>query len=38
VKKLEEDRPLYNDINTLTRVARSGEVLSAVEKVVGALR
>jgi histidine ammonia-lyase len=38
VAKLEEDRPLYNDINTLTKVARSGDVLSAVEKVVGPLR
>jgi histidine ammonia-lyase len=38
VKKLEEDRPLYNDINTLTKVARSGEILDAVEKVVGALK
>jgi histidine ammonia-lyase len=38
VAKLEEDRPLYNDINTLTKVARSGEVLGAVEKVVGPLR
>jgi histidine ammonia-lyase len=38
VKKLEEDRPLYNDINTLTTVARSGEILNAVEKVVGALK
>jgi len=38
VKKLEEDRPLYDDINTLTKVARSGEVLGAVEKIVGPLR
>jgi histidine ammonia-lyase len=38
VKKLEEDRPLYDDINNLTKAARSGEVLGAVEKVVGALR
>jgi histidine ammonia-lyase len=38
VPTLVEDRPLYNDINTLTKVARSGEILSAVEKVVGALR
>ncbi len=38
VKKLEEDRPLYDDINNLTKVARSGEVLGAVEGVVGALR
>jgi histidine ammonia-lyase len=38
VKKLEEDRPIYGDINNLTRVVRSGELLAAVEKVVGALR
>ncbi len=38
VKRLEEDRPLYDDINALTRVARSGEVLGAVEKAVGALK
>ncbi len=38
VKKLEEDRPLYDDINTLTKVARSGELLDAVEKAVGALK
>ena len=38
VKQLEEDRPLYNDINTLSKVARSGEILEAVEKVVGPLK
>jgi len=38
VRKLEEDRPIYDDINSLTEVARSGEVLAAVEKVVGPLR
>ena len=38
VKKLEEDRPIYNDINNMTKAARSGEVLGAVEKAVGALR
>ena len=37
VKKLEEDRPLFQDINTLTRVAKDGKVLEAVEKVVGKL-
>ena len=37
VKKLEEDRPMYDDINRLTQVLRSDEVLSAVEKVVGKL-
>ena len=38
VKKLEEDRPLYNDINNLTKAAKSGEILEAVEKVVGKLK
>ncbi|MGD0250699.1 MAG: histidine ammonia-lyase [Thermoplasmata archaeon] len=38
VKTLEEDRPLYDDINRMTQAARSGEVLRAVEKVVGSLR
>jgi histidine ammonia-lyase len=37
VPKLEEDRPLYNDINNLTKVLRSGELLNAVEEVVGKL-
>ncbi len=38
VKKLEEDRPLYDDITNLTRVARSGAVLAAAERVVGPLK
>jgi histidine ammonia-lyase len=38
VKKLEEDRPLFNDINNLTKVVRDNEVLDAVEKVVGKLK
>ena len=38
VAKLEEDRPLFSDINGLTQVLRSGEVLAAVEKVVGPLK
>lgn len=38
VTKLEDDRPLYNDINNLTKVAKSGEILDAVEKVVGKLK
>jgi len=37
VKKLEEDRALYDDINTLTRVVREGQVLAAAQKVVGKL-
>jgi histidine ammonia-lyase len=38
VKRLDEDRPVYTDINNLTKAARSGEVLDAVERVVGALK
>ena len=38
VKKLEEDRPLYDDINNLTAVVKSGEFLDEVEKAIGALR
>ena len=38
VKTLQEDRPLYDDINNMTKAARSGDVLGAVEKVVGALK
>lgn len=37
VKKLEDDRALYDDINTLTRVAKSGDILAAAEKVAGKL-
>lgn len=37
VAKLEEDRPLYDDINTLTRIARDGSILDAVEQVTGQL-
>lgn len=35
---LEEDRPLFDDINTLKAVVESGEILEAVEKVVGPLK
>ncbi len=38
VKKLEEDRPIYDDITGLTKVARAGEILQAAEKVVGPLK
>ncbi|MGB7294044.1 MAG: histidine ammonia-lyase [Candidatus Aminicenantales bacterium] len=38
VAHLEEDRPLYNDINTLKDVVKRGEVLEAVEKAVGELK
>ena len=37
VSHLEEDRPLYNDINTLKDVVEQGEVLDAVERAVGEL-
>lgn len=35
---LDEDRPLYDDINKLKEVVQSGEILEAVEKVVGPLK
>ena len=38
VKKLEEDRALHDDINTLTRVAQEGKILEAVEAVTGKLK
>jgi len=38
VAHLEEDRPLYDDINKLKEVVQSGEILEAVEKVVGTLK
>ncbi len=34
---LEEDRPLYDDINRLKEVVQSGEILDAVEGAVGQL-
>jgi histidine ammonia-lyase len=34
---MEEDRPLYDDINRLAAVVESGEILEAVEKAVGPL-
>ena len=37
VARLEEDRPLYNDINRLKEVVESGEILDAVETAVGTL-
>jgi len=37
VRKLEEDRPLHEDINCLARVAKAGEILEAAEKAVGKL-
>jgi histidine ammonia-lyase len=37
VDHLEEDRPIYDDINTLKEVVASGEILEAVEKAAGEL-
>lgn len=37
VNKLEEDRPLHQDINTLARIAKEGGILEAAESVVGRL-
>lgn len=37
VKKLDEDRPLHQDINTLAKVAKEGTILRAAEQVVGDL-
>jgi histidine ammonia-lyase len=38
VRKLEEDRPIHEDINTLARIAKEGKILEAAEGVVGALK
>lgn len=37
VRKLDEDRPLYDDINRLTRAAKEGHILAAAESIVGKL-
>ncbi len=37
VKKLEEDRPLHEDINTLAKVAKDGLILKAAEELAGTL-
>jgi histidine ammonia-lyase len=37
VPRLEEDRPVQYDINSLAEVIRSGELLDAVEREVGPL-
>ena len=37
VKRLDEDRPLFDDINTLTRMAKDGKILEAAEKAVSRL-
>jgi histidine ammonia-lyase len=38
VKKLEDDRPLYDDINNLTKVCKENLVLDVAEKIVGKLK
>jgi len=38
VEHLEEDRPLFDDINKLKEVVESGEIVEAVEKAVGPLK
>jgi histidine ammonia-lyase len=38
VSMLEDDRPLHDDINKLARVAKSGEILTTTEQVVGKLK
>jgi histidine ammonia-lyase len=38
VDHLEEDRPLYDDINKLKEIVESGEILEGVEKAVGRLK
>ncbi|HXX15464.1 MAG TPA: aromatic amino acid ammonia-lyase [Candidatus Eremiobacteraceae bacterium] len=38
LKKLEEDRPLHGDINTLARIAKEGKILEAAEHVAGTLK
>ena len=37
IEYLDEDRPLYNDHNTITDLVRSNKILDAVESVVGDL-
>ena len=37
VEHLDEDRPLYNDHNSMKELVKSGEILDEVEKVVGKL-
>jgi histidine ammonia-lyase len=38
VKKLEEDRALFDDINVLAKAAKDGEILEAAKKVVAELK
>jgi histidine ammonia-lyase len=37
VQRLEEDRELWKDINTVTSIVRKGEIVEACEKVCGRL-
>ena len=37
VPKLDADRPLHTDINVLTKIAKQGDILEAVEKQIGKL-
>jgi histidine ammonia-lyase len=37
VDHLDEDRPLYPDHNVMKTLVKSGEILEAVEKVIGSL-
>ncbi|MCB0701686.1 MAG: aromatic amino acid lyase [Ignavibacteriae bacterium] len=37
IEYLDEDRPLYNDHNTITELVRSNEILESVESVIGDL-
>jgi histidine ammonia-lyase len=37
VEHLDEDRPLYDDHNAMKALVESGEILEAVERVVGSL-
>jgi len=37
VKRLEEDRPLFPDHNTMKELVKSCEILDEVEKAVGSL-
>jgi histidine ammonia-lyase len=37
VEHLDEDRPLYPDHNVMKTLVKSGEILEAVEKVIGSL-
>jgi histidine ammonia-lyase len=37
VEHLDEDRPLFDDINNLSAVVKKGEILEAVEKSIGEL-